>query len=102
MDGGLKICYIPKEYNKETKAKIEYRGVKEFPIDDNRKQTRYNKLRILEKKDLLRINKMQIMAAQGKAHNGITPGGVPYSMSHSTKIIALVEILTNPVELGLG
>ena len=48
-----------------------------------------------EKKDLLRVNEMQITAAQGKARRGITPGNVLYIVPEFAEMIALVRIINN-------
>jgi hypothetical protein len=48
-----------------------------------------------DKKDLLRVDKMQIMATQGKARDGITPGNVLYIVPELAEMIALVRIINN-------
>jgi hypothetical protein len=57
---------------------------------------------MLEKKDLLRINEMLILAIQGKARNGITPKDVPHIEPESVEMIALIELLNNPIVPELG
>jgi hypothetical protein len=79
MDGGIKIKDIIKRHDKETKAKIECRGIKH----DNA----CGELSTKKKKDLLHVDKTKNLAAQLKAREGIQPSDVKYIAPKSTEMI---------------
>ena len=73
MDGGLKKCYLINKYEKEIRAEIECRGITDFPKDDNGNPKSYDKLSMMEKKQILMVDETKNLAAELKAREGIKP-----------------------------
>ena len=77
MDGGLQIREIQKKHAKEVDAEIVCRRI-ELPVAEDGKRKKINQLSIKEKRDLLRVDQMKMLAGELKAGNGISPNDVKY------------------------
>ena len=71
MNGGLKKCYLINKYNKEINAEIDCQGITDLPRDDVGNPRSYDKLSIMEKKDVLLVDNIENLAAELEAHEGI-------------------------------
>ena len=89
MDGGLKMKEIQKKYEKEVDAEIVCRRI-ELPVDGCGKGKKINQLSIKEKRDLLRVDQMKMLAGELKARDGIIPNDVKYIVPKSAAMKALV------------
>ena len=77
MDAGLKIKDIQKKYDKEIKVKISFRRI-ELPEDDDGNKKTFDQLSMKEKRDLLRVDQMKMLAEDLKAGGGIRSSDVKY------------------------
>ena len=89
MDGGLKMKDIQKKYETEVDAEIVCRRI-ELPVDEDGKRKPCNQLSMKEKRDLLRIDQMKMLAGELKAGDGIRPSDVKYIVPKSAAMKALV------------
>merc|ERR1712194_852343 len=96
MGGGLKKCYLVKKYEKEIRAEIECRGITDFPVDGDGNPKSYEKLSMMEKKQILLVDEMKNLAAELKAREGIKPSDVKYITPRSAEMLALVLEINKP------
>ena len=82
--------YIINKHDKEIKAEIECRGITDFPKDDDGNPKSYDKLSMMEKKQILLVDKMKNLAAELKARKGIKPSDVKYITPRLVEMLALV------------
>ena len=87
MDGGLKIKYILQKYDKEIRAEIECQGILISKP--------YAQLSMMEKKNLLKVDKMKNLAVHLKAREGIQPSDVKQIAPQSAEMLALVVALNS-------
>ena len=80
---------IQKKYDKEIEAEIVCRRI-ELPVDDDGKRKLCNQLSMKEKRELLRIDQMKMLAGELKAGDGIRPSDVKYIVPKSAAMKALV------------
>ena len=82
MDGGLKMKDIQKKYETEVDAEIVCPRI-ELPVDEDGKRKPCNQLSMKQKRDLLRIDQMKMLAGELKAGDGIRPSDVKYIVPKS-------------------
>merc|ERR1712238_208396 len=85
MDGGLKKKDIQSKYDKEIKAEMEHRRIR-YPEGEDGKPKPFKKLTMKEKRDLLVLDEIRVLAAEGKARDGIEPRNVKYIVPQSTEM----------------
>jgi len=85
MDGGLKKKDIQSKYDKEIKAEMEHRRIR-YPEGEDGEPKPFKKLTMKEKRDLLVLDEIRVLAAEGKARDGIEPRNVKYIVPQSTEM----------------
>ena len=98
MDGGLNTFYLINKYDKEIRAEIECQGIMDFPVDGDGNPKSYEKLSMMEKKQILLVDEMKNLAAELKAREGIKPSDVKYITPRSAEMLALVLEMNKPIE----
>ena len=94
MDGGPKIKDTQKKYDKEIKAETSFRRI-ELPEDDDGNKKTFDQLSMKEKRDLLRVDQMKMLAEELKTGDGIRPSDVKYIVPQSAAMRALVARINN-------
>ena len=90
MDGGLKKKKIQRRYNRGIRVEMEHRHIK-YPKDKDSKSKSFNKLTMKEKRDVLVQDEIRVLAADGKARDGIEPRDVKYIVPQSEEMKELVN-----------
>ena len=85
MGGGITIQNLQAKYDKQIEAEIRHRRIE--------LTAPYNKLKHKEKRDLLRLDEMKNLLAEGKAQDGILPRDIKYIVPRSAEMIALVSTI---------
>ena len=89
MEGGLKIKDIQKRYDKEIEEEIVCRRI-DLPVDEDGNRKTFCQLSMKEKRDLLRVDQMKMLAGELKAGDEIKPNDVKYIVLKLAAMKALV------------
>ena len=79
---------------KQPPLQISFRRI-EFPEDDDGNKKTFDQLSMKEKRDLLRVDQMKMLAEELKAGDGIRPSDVKYIVPQSAAMRALVVRINN-------
>ena len=89
MEGGLKMKDVQKKYEEVIDAEIVCRRIK-LPLDEDGRKKTCTQLNIKEKRDLLRMDQMKMLAEELKGGDGIKPSDVKYIVPKLAAMKALV------------
>ena len=78
-----------KIYDKETEAEINCHGI-EYPNEDGRNTQSFGQLSMKGHTDMLRADRMKILAHEFKAQDGIRPANIKYIVPHLVEMKALI------------
>ena len=94
MDGGLKKKDLVRKYDRHIEAEMKKRQIK-YPKGKDGKSKLFKELTMKEKRDLLVLDEIRILAEQGKAREGIEPRNVKYIVPQSEEMKELVATINN-------